>query len=86
MEQFRLIACPSLSHEKRTDTYLTSGRTVGDYLTELGWQTNGLHARVFIDGEFIPDAEWLMAEPKPGQSVVVRRVWLACRRSRRSCC
>lgn len=75
MNTFRLIACPTLSHEQRTDTYFDSGCTVGDYLRELGWKTDGLTARVFIDGQLVPDAEWLTAEPKPGQAVVVRRVY-----------
>ena len=72
--QFRLIACPSILHERRSDTYCEAGRTIGDYLQALGWKTDGLHARVSIDGELVPDAEWLTAEPKAGQSVVVRRV------------
>jgi len=74
VNQFRLIACPTISHERRQDRYFSAGRTVGDYLRELGWKTDGLHARVFIDGQYIPDAEWLSAEPKAGQAVVVRRV------------
>lgn len=74
-QQFRLIACPSISHERRHDTYFAPGRTVGDYLNELGWKTDGLSARVFIDGQLIPDAEWLDAKPAAGQSVIVRRVF-----------
>ena len=74
-DTFRMIACSSLSHERRTDRYFPAGRTVGDYLHDLGWKTDGLNARVFIDGEYIPDAEWLTAEPKPGQAVIVRRVF-----------
>ncbi len=72
--QFRMIACPTISHERRTDRYFESGRTVKDCLDELGWRTDGLHARVFIDGRYIPDAEWWTTEPQPGQAVVVRRV------------
>lgn len=75
MDTFRLIACPSISHERRTDRYCRPGQTVGDYLRELGWKTDSLHARVFIDGQLIPDAEWLDAKPTAGQAVVVRRVF-----------
>jgi sulfur carrier protein ThiS len=73
-ETFRLIACPTLSHETRTDTYVHAGASVGDALRGLGWTTDGLSARVFIDGQLIPDAEWEQATPKAGQAVVVRRV------------
>lgn len=71
---FRMIACPTLSHERRTDRYFEPGRTIGEYLREMNWNTNDVSARVFIDGQYIPDAEWLTAEPKAGQAVVVRRV------------
>lgn len=71
---FRLIACPTLSHERRTDRYYQTGQTVGESLRSLGWQTDGLHARVFIDGQLIPDAEWERAEPTSGQAVVVRTI------------
>lgn len=74
-EQFRMIAVPGICHENRQDRYFASGRTVGEYLHELGWTTDGLNARVFIDGRHVPDAEWLTAEPKPGQAVVVRRIY-----------
>jgi hypothetical protein len=74
MNSFRLIACPSISHERRTDRYFESGQTVGDYLRKLGWTTEGLNARVFIDGRLVPEAEWLDAKPAAGQAVVVRRV------------
>lgn len=73
-ETFRLIACQTLSHETRSDTYVPEGTTVGEALQHLGWQTDKVSARVFIDGQLVPEAEWLDAEPKPGQAVVVRRV------------
>lgn len=72
---FRMVAIPGLSIERRQDHYFDAGRTVGDYLTELGWKTDGLQARVIIDGDVIPDAVWQTMEPKPGQAVVVRRVY-----------
>ncbi len=73
-QTFRLIACPTLSHEHRQDRYEPIGRTLGDSLRGLGWETNGLHARVFIDGELIPDAAWETVTPRDGQAVVVRRI------------
>lgn len=69
---FRLIAC-SLNVERRTDRYFESGKNLGVCLREIGWQPDGMSARVTIDGELIPDAQWLTTEPKPGQSVVVRK-------------
>lgn len=71
---FRLIACPTLSHETRSDTYVHTGTSVGDAVRALGWTTDGLSARVFIDGRLVPDAEWETAVPQGGQAVVVRRV------------
>lgn len=74
METFRLIACPTLSHERRQDRYMPSGKTVGECLRELGWKTDGLSARVFIDGQLVPNAEWEHATPTAGQAVVVRSI------------
>lgn len=71
---FRMIACPTLNHERRTDRYFPAGRTVGDYLHELGWTPDRLHARVTIDGQLIADAEWQQARPHAGQAVVVRTI------------
>ena len=72
-EHFRLVACSTLMHERRTDTYCHVGKTLGDHLREIGWGPLG-DARVFIDGELIHDARWEFCVPQPGQSVVVRRV------------
>lgn len=74
METFRLIACPSLSHERRTDQYLEPGQTLKECLRALGWHPESVSARVTIDGTLIPDAEWLEATPTAGQAVVVRTV------------
>lgn len=74
METFRLIACQSLSHQRRTDNYIEPGKSVGECLRDLGWKTEGLSARVYIDGVLIPDAEWETVEPQAGQAVVVRRI------------
>jgi sulfur carrier protein ThiS len=73
-DNFRLVACRSLNHENRQDTYFEAGRTLRECLTTLGWRPEGLHARVSINGEIVPDAEWLDAKPTAGQSVVVRTV------------
>lgn len=73
--QFRMIAVPGISHEQREDRYFSSGHTIADCLREVGWTPDPLHARVTIDGELIPDAQWLTMEPKPNQAVVVRRVY-----------
>lgn len=72
--QFRMIACPSISHERRTDQYVPAGRTVGDYVHELGWTPKRMHARVTIDGVLIPEAEWEIVRPVAGQAVVVRAI------------
>lgn len=74
VETFRLIACPTLGHERRSDQSLVPGQPLGAYLRALGWSPERVHARVTIDGRLVPDAEWLVVEPKPGQSVVVRTV------------
>lgn len=74
MNTFRLIACQSISHERRSDQYIPQGKTVGECLKQLGWQTEGLNARVFIDGQLC-QGEWLDAKPAAGQAVVVRRVF-----------
>lgn len=73
MESFRLIACETLSHERRTDTYIEPGKTVGECLTQLGWKTDGINARCFIDGQLC-QGEWLEATPKAGSAVIVRRI------------
>lgn len=74
VNQIRLIACPCIfSTEKdRIDRYVPEGGTVDDHLRGLGWETKGLSARVFIDGEFIPDSQWEYAVPRAGQSFVAR--------------
>jgi len=72
--QFRMIACPSISHERRTDRYFPAGRTIGDYLRELGWAPSRMSARVTIDGVLIPDAEWQTVIPQAGQAVIVRAI------------
>ncbi|MCS6305238.1 MAG: hypothetical protein H8K07_16470 [Nitrospira sp.] len=64
--QFRMIACPSLSHERRTDRYCDAGRAVGDYVRELGWQPERMSARVTIDGALVPEAEWETVVPQAG--------------------
>lgn len=74
MRTFRMIACPTVLHTKRTDNYYESGKTVGECLREQGWDTEKVNARVFIDGELVPDAEWLSAKPREGQAVVVRSI------------
>jgi hypothetical protein len=72
--QFRMIACPSLSHERRTDRYFPAGRTIGDYLRELGWTPSRMSARVTIDGVLVPEAEWQTVVPQAGQAVIVRAI------------
>lgn len=71
---FRLIACRTLLYERRHDRYIRPGRTIGECLRELGWKTDGLSARVFIDGHLVQGAEWEYAMPTAGQAVVVRTV------------
>lgn len=72
-DSFRLIACPTLSHERRTDTYCETGKTLRAHLEEIGW-SGTISARVFIDGQLIPNAEWETMVPRAGQSIVIRRV------------
>lgn len=71
---FRLISCDTLSYDRRRDQYVAPGLSIRDCVRTLGWSDELLHARVFIDGQYIPDAEWEMAYPKSNQSVIIRRV------------
>ncbi len=65
----RLIVCPHLAIEHdRIDRYVPEGKTVAEHLRAIGWKLAGLHARVFIDGEFIEQAQWEYAVPRAGQS------------------
>ena len=73
-QQFRLIACPSISHERRTDRYCDAGRVLGDYVRELFVASDRLQARVTIDGALVPQAEWETVVPQAGQAVVVRAI------------
>lgn len=69
----RLIACPNLALEHgRIDRYVPEGATVAGHLRELGWNPDPLHARVFIDGEWIEKARWEYAVPKAGQALTIR--------------
>ena len=72
----RLIAMPHiLSAEKgRIDVTRPAGGTVNDLMRSIGWPSDRLHARVFLDGEYVKDAVWESTVPSPGQSVVVRAV------------
>ena len=74
MQTFRLVTFPTLSFDRRTDQAIEPGQSVGACLRALGWKTDHLTARVYIDGQLIPDAEWLTAEPAAGQAVIVRRI------------
>jgi hypothetical protein len=72
---FRLIACAALSHERRQDRSITPGESIACCMREeLGWSTESLNARVFIDGEFVPEAVWETTRPTNGQAVVIRRI------------
>ena len=69
----RLFACPSLALEHgRIDRYVQAGATVAEHLRAIGWQPDGLHARVSIDGVWIAQAQWEYAVPRAGQSFVTR--------------
>jgi hypothetical protein len=69
-----MIACPSLSHDRRVDRYFEQGQTIAECLTQIAWQHTPERARVFIDGRLIPAGEWEHAVPQAGQAVVVRSV------------
>ena len=73
-DQVRLIACPRpLSTETdRIDRYVPEGGTVAEHVRALGWQPDHLSARVFIDGEYIEQAQWEYAVPRAGQALTVR--------------
>jgi len=69
----RLIACPHLADEwDKIDRYVPAGPTVAAHLRAIGWKPEGLHARVFIDGEFVEQARWKYTVPQAGQSFVTR--------------
>lgn len=72
-QSLRLIACPHLALEHgKIDRYVPEGETVAGHLRALGWHPEGLHARVFIDGQMIERAQWEFAVPKAGQVFVSR--------------
>lgn len=75
-KSLRLIACPHvLSIEKdRLDRMVPAGGTVAAHLHAIGWQSESVHARVWIDGVFIEQARWESAVPEAGQSLVVRAI------------
>jgi hypothetical protein len=75
-QNLRLIASPHpLSAEKdRIDRTVPEGGTVGDHIRGLGWTTEGLSARVFLDGELVQDAAWEYTVPHAGQALVVRAI------------
>lgn len=69
----RLIACPYLALEHgRIDRYVPEGETIAGHLRALGWQPEGLSARVFLDGRLIEQAQWEYTVPAGGQSLVAR--------------
>ena len=72
---YRVIACPHiLSADKdKIDVQRPAGGSVSDLLASIGW-TDRLSARVFLDGELIPDARWEYTLPKAGQSLVIRAI------------
>ena len=72
----RLIACPHvLSTEKgRIDVMRPAGGNVNDLMRSIGWTSDRLSARVFIDGEYVKDAAWEYTVPRAGQSVIVRAI------------
>jgi hypothetical protein len=75
-DNLRLIAMPHiLSIEKgRIDVQRPAGGSVTDLLRSIAWTTDRLHARVFIDGEYVKEAVWETTVPRPGQSVIVRAI------------
>lgn len=72
----RIIALPHvLSTERgRIDAMRPAGGTVPDLLRSIGWIPEQLHARVFIDGQYVKEAAWEYTVPRAGQSVVVRAI------------
>lgn len=50
------------------------GLPIGDLLRGIGLNPDPIFARVFIDGQLIPKAEWEWAVPQAGQLVTVRVV------------
>ncbi|HSL03727.1 MAG TPA: hypothetical protein VK901_09340 [Nitrospiraceae bacterium] len=75
-DNLRLIAMPHIiSTEKgRVDVMRPAGGSVSDLMRSIAWTPDSLHARVFIDGDYIKDAAWEYTIPRPGQSVVVRAI------------
>lgn len=43
-------------------------------MQSIGWMRDALHARVYIDGDLIPEASWEYTFPSAGQSVCIRAV------------
>jgi hypothetical protein len=71
----RVIACPhilSLDRDK-IDVSRPSGGSVSHLLQSIGW-TDRFAARVYLDGELVPDARWEYTLPQAGQSLVIRAI------------
>ncbi len=70
----RLIACkrPLSIETDRIDRMVLEGRTVAEHIRSIELDPDPLFARVFVDGQMVPKAEWEWTIPRAGQCVTVR--------------
>lgn len=70
----RLIACkrPLSIEMDRIDRMVPEGRTVAQHIRSIELDPDPLFARVFVDGEMVPKAQWEYVIPRAGSSVTVR--------------
>jgi len=70
----RLVACPRPFSIDRIEQYIPEGTTVAEMMRGLGINPDRIFARVFIDDQLVPKAEWEWAVPRAGQFVTVRAI------------
>lgn len=71
----RLTVIPNLLVEHgRVDRSMKDQESIADAMREAGWNPSMTSARVFIDGRFIPQAEWEFSVPQRGSSICIRRI------------
>lgn len=74
-ESIRLVACPRPFSSTRIDLALPHlpGASIAEVMAAAGvGQDLGTSAHVFVDDKHIPRDEWMIVEPKPGDTLTVR--------------
>lgn len=72
--EIRVVACPHPFSSVRIERNVLEGATIRQIMDKMALRGEHLHARVFIDDQLIPSAEWEHATPAAGQYVTIRVV------------